>query len=113
MTNSFTGLQRLAARFCLSRHPNGRQMQGPSHEAGLEGSHAPAHILQQRRPFAIRCLDHERVVMQSTVVRLLMGLGMLILAFIFTGILAIEMEKRAVERRPIDETYVPPKIPRY
>lgn len=46
-------------------------------------------------------------------VRLLMGLGMLVLALLFTGVLAMALEKRAEESRPVGEAYVPPNIPRY
>lgn len=50
--------------------------------------------------------------MQSTVHRLLMGLGMFVLALLATGVLASALEQRALELRPVDESYVPPEIPR-
>ena len=51
--------------------------------------------------------------MQSTVVRLLIGAGMMVLALIFTGILAVGPEKRAKDRQPVGETCTPPKLERF
>ena len=42
--------------------------------------------------------------MQGTVVRLLIGAGMMVLALIFTGILAVGLEERAEDRQPADDT---------
>jgi len=51
--------------------------------------------------------------MQSTAVRLLIGAGMMVLALIFTGMLAVGLEQRAAGRQTVDETYTPPKVPRF
>lgn len=51
--------------------------------------------------------------MQSIAVRLLIGAGMMVLALIFTGILAMALEMRAEERQPVGETYTPPKLERF
>ena len=49
--------------------------------------------------------------MQSTGVRVLIGAGMMVLALIFTGILAVGPEKRAKDRQ--GETCTPPKLERF
>jgi hypothetical protein len=46
--------------------------------------------------------------MQSTAVRLLIGAGMIVLALIFTGMLAVALEQHAEDRRPPDDGYRPP-----
>ncbi|MCW5735031.1 MAG: hypothetical protein KIS73_12940 [Enhydrobacter sp.] len=51
--------------------------------------------------------------MRSMTVRLLLGLAMLLAALLFTGVLAAVLEQRAAEFRPVDETYVPPKLSSY
>jgi hypothetical protein len=51
--------------------------------------------------------------MQSIAVRLLIGAGMMVLALIFTGILAMALEQRAEDRQSLDEPYTPPAVPRF
>jgi len=51
--------------------------------------------------------------MQSTAVRLLIAAAMFLLALLFTGMLAAWLEQRAEDRQPVDETYTPPKVPKF
>ena len=51
--------------------------------------------------------------MPCTAVRLSIGAGTMVLALIFTGMLAMGLEKRAEDRQPVDETCTPPTEPRF
>jgi hypothetical protein len=51
--------------------------------------------------------------MQSTAVRLLIGAGMMVLALIFTGMLALGLEQRAEDRKPMEDGYRPPAEPKF
>ena len=51
--------------------------------------------------------------MQSIAFRLLIGAGMMVLALIFTGVLALGLEQRAARGQPTEDGYRPPAEPRY
>jgi len=51
--------------------------------------------------------------MQSTVVRLLIGAGMIGAGPDLHGILAVRLEQRAEGRQPVGETCTPPKLERF
>ena len=51
--------------------------------------------------------------MQGTVFRLMIGVGMMLLALLFTGLLAMALEKFALSQQHIDESYIPPKVKRF
>ena len=50
--------------------------------------------------------------MQNTVVRLLIAAAMMVLALIFTGMLAMALEQRAEDRQPMNDGYRPPAEPK-
>ena len=79
---------------------------------GRKGCHAATHILRQRR--------RSRSVGPVTkgfhakyCSSLLKGAGMMVLALIFTGMLAVGLEQRAEEREPVEDDYRPPAEPKY
>src|SRR5215207_6247840 len=74
---------------------------------GRKGSHALMHI--RSRPLT----GSRKDFMQSTIGRWLIGAAMMVLALIFTGILAMALEKHAEDRQHVDEPYTPPKEPRF